>query len=54
VACAYAGLGEAEQAMDCLEKGLASGSYLKAWAEHDSDLDSLRNHPRFQALLKSL
>jgi non-specific serine/threonine protein kinase len=54
VACAYAGLGEAERAIDCLEKGLAGGSYLKGWAEHDSDLDTLRNHPRFQALLKSL
>jgi tetratricopeptide (TPR) repeat protein len=54
VACAYVGLGETEQAVDCLEKALAGGSYLKAWAEHDSDLDPLRNHPRFQALLKSL
>ncbi len=54
VACSYVGLGEIEQAVDCLEKALAGGSYLKAWAEHDSDLDPLRNHPRFQALLKSL
>ena len=26
----------------------------KEWIEHDSDLDALRNHPRFQALLKRL
>jgi serine/threonine protein kinase/Flp pilus assembly protein TadD len=54
VACSYVGLGEIELAVDCLEKALAGGSYLKGWAEHDSDLDSLRNHPRFQALLKSI
>jgi len=53
VACVYALLGEVEQAINCLEKVLMHGAWFKGWAEGDSDLDSLRNHPRFQALLKS-
>jgi tetratricopeptide (TPR) repeat protein len=57
VACSYALLGLTEEAIVCLEKVMAqssSGSLHKVWAEQDSDLDSLRSHPRFQALLKSL
>jgi tetratricopeptide (TPR) repeat protein len=54
VACCYAQLGETDQALDCFERATSIGEWLKAWAEHDSDLDPLRNHPRFQALLKSL
>jgi len=54
VAGNYARLGMSEPALDCLEKAAAAGEWYKAWAEHDSDLDSLRSHPRFQALLKSL
>lgn len=54
VACSYAQLGQADEAMNCLEKAFALGDWYKAWAEHDSDLDPLRGHPRFQALLKAL
>jgi non-specific serine/threonine protein kinase len=52
VGCVYALLGETEEAIDCLEKVLAHGAFYKGWAEKDSDLDSLRSHRRFQALLK--
>jgi len=52
VGCVYALLGDAEEAINCLDKVLAHGAFYKGWAEKDSDLDSLRNHPRFQALLK--
>ncbi len=51
VACAYALLGRTEEALACLEKVLTHGAWYKNWAKNDSDLDSLRNHPRFQALL---
>lgn len=54
VACNYALLGESEEAINCLEKVMMKGEWYKGWAEHDSDLDSLRTHPRFQALLKTL
>jgi adenylate cyclase len=56
VACSYALLGRNEDAITCLEKVMAqssSGSLHKVWAEQDTDLDSLRSDPRFQALLKS-
>ncbi|TIM13658.1 MAG: tetratricopeptide repeat protein [Mesorhizobium sp.] len=53
--CCYAKLGKAEEAMDCLERQ-ASGSPIyvaqtTAWMKKDSDLDSLRNHPRYLALI---
>jgi serine/threonine protein kinase/Tfp pilus assembly protein PilF len=54
VACVYARLGEIEEAIDCLEKSVTSGMGQKEWIEHDSDLDPLRSHPRFQALLSRL
>jgi serine/threonine protein kinase/tetratricopeptide (TPR) repeat protein len=52
VGCVYALLDEAEKAIDCLEKATTRGDWYKGWARKDSDLDSLRGHPRFQALLK--
>ncbi len=53
-ACALAMLGELEESIDCLEKAMAPsrGHWYKQWAAKDSDLDPLRNHPRFQALMK--
>ena len=54
VACVYARLGEIEEAISCLERSVTSGMGQKEWIEHDSDLDSLRSHPRFQALLNRL
>jgi serine/threonine protein kinase/Flp pilus assembly protein TadD len=54
VACTHARLGLTDQAIVCLEKALQQGEWYKAWAEHDSDLDSLRSDPRFQSLLKSI
>ncbi len=54
VACNYALLGRPEEAIDCLEKAINNGFGFKQWIEHDSDLDSLRDIPRFLALLKRL
>ncbi len=51
VACAYALLGQTEQALECLENAVKHGYAHREWLEHDSDLASLRGHPRFQALL---
>lgn len=50
VACAYAVAGEADKALDALERVFAEGTANLAWIEQDSDLDALRSHPRFAAL----
>ena len=52
--CIYALAGDAEPAIACLEMSVKNGLSQKGWFEHDSDLDSLRNHPRFQALMKEV
>jgi TolB-like protein/Tfp pilus assembly protein PilF len=54
VACTYARLGEIEKAIDCLDEAITFGMGQKEWFEHDSDLDPVREHPRFQALLERL
>ncbi|UCI29914.1 tetratricopeptide repeat protein [Mesorhizobium sp. B4-1-4] len=58
IGCFYARLGKAEQAIDCLERQLtASHAYLilrMPWMRQDSDLDSLRAHPRYVALVNRM
>ena len=49
-ACFFAKLNEQERALDCLEKSIVS----RNWIESDPDLDSLRDHPRYLALLQVL
>ena len=50
VACMYATSGESEEAITLLERAMAAGFGHWSWIENDSDLQSLRGHPRFQAL----
>ncbi|MCJ7612140.1 MAG: tetratricopeptide repeat protein, partial [Candidatus Aminicenantes bacterium] len=52
--CIYSLAGEVEEAVDCLERAVESGLTQKGWFEHDSDLDPLRAHPRFRALMDKL
>jgi len=40
-----------EESIDCLEQALQHGFWYKRWAQHDSDLNPVRSHPRFQALM---
>ena len=52
-ACTYSLLGEKEKALDLLEVWARNVSpELRQWFKHDSDLDPLRDHPRFQNMLK--
>ena len=53
-ACIYANLGDIEQALDVLERVLPHAGYelKRGWIQHDSDLDPLRSHPRFQKILE--
>ena len=54
VACTYALLGQVDKGIDCLDEAITFGYGHKEWIENDPYLDSLRNHPRFQALLERL
>ncbi|HNP37152.1 MAG TPA: tetratricopeptide repeat protein [Woeseiaceae bacterium] len=51
VACVYSTIGKIEEALDCLEKSVRKGMAELDWMKNDSDLDNLRSHPRFKALL---
>ena len=53
-ACFYALAGDAERALDCLENCLIKvGNISREWLMHDSDMDSLRDHPRYKDIIKS-
>src|SRR5579863_6035231 len=51
-ACLYAKAGYKDKALSMLEHAFARGYGNKAWIEQDPDYDSLRNEPRFKALLE--
>src|SRR5437016_1766985 len=53
VACVHSRLGEIEPAFELLERLLPHAKHeTKAWIKHDSDLDPLRSHPRYQKVLE--
>lgn len=52
--CIHALAGEPEEALDCLEQAVAGGLSQKGWLQHDGDLDAIRPHARFQALMATL
>ena len=54
VACTYAAAGRVEEALDYLEKAIAAGFFQKEWIVNDGDLDSLREHPRYKALIEGM
>jgi adenylate cyclase len=53
VACVYARLGEREKAMALLERAMPRARRYLTWLRNDSDLDPLREEPRFKALITS-
>jgi adenylate cyclase len=58
IGCCYAKLGMADRAIDCLEHQLAASPIYNRWSlswmKQDSDLDSIRNHPRFLEFISRL
>ena len=54
VGCLYSLEGDIDKAIDCLEQAIRAGFGRVDWFEHDPDLDPLREHPRFKALIESL
>jgi len=53
-ACLFAIDGNKEKALSILELIWGKGHGKREWIEHDPDYDSLRNEPRFKALLNKL
>jgi adenylate cyclase len=54
VACIQSLAGRVEEAIESLERAVRHGLTQRGWIEHDSNLDPLRSHPRYAALLKLL
>jgi adenylate cyclase len=50
-ACFYAQAGDPDHALDLLDRAVATGQGFRNWVEHDSDFDSVRDQPRFHAIL---
>ena len=51
-ACTYAQMGEPERAVELLERWcLEAGNEWTGWVEHDTDLDPIRDDPRFKDLM---
>ena len=54
VACNLATLGEIDDALSYLEDAIEFGTVSNTWMRNDSDLDNLRDDPRFEALLQKV
>ncbi len=54
IACAYSLIGMPDEALASLETAVDRGFGHKEWIEHDSDLDSIRTTPRFQAIAQAM
>jgi serine/threonine protein kinase/Flp pilus assembly protein TadD len=54
VACTYCVVGEPERALTILERAVDKGFGHKEWIDHDSDLDGLRDSPRFKAIAQAM
>jgi TolB-like protein/Tfp pilus assembly protein PilF len=52
--CIYALLGMEPEALSCLESSYEAGLTLRGWYENDCNLDVLRDHPRFKALMNKM
>ncbi|HJP97416.1 MAG TPA: tetratricopeptide repeat protein [Rhodanobacteraceae bacterium] len=53
-ACNYAKMGDADRALDTLDRAVSNGFGSRQWIERDPDFEELRSLPRFQAILTRL
>lgn len=53
-ACVYISLGKTDEAIACLDSAVGRGFLSKDWFDNDSDLDPIRDDPRFEALMERL
>jgi adenylate cyclase len=55
IACVHSHLGECDAAFDLLERVIRNGrQFWRDWIENDSDLDGVRNHPRWAQFIALL
>jgi serine/threonine protein kinase/Tfp pilus assembly protein PilF len=54
VCCTYAQLGMVNESLDALEHAVEKGWGDKSWLEHDSDLESIREEPRYKAIVQAM
>ena len=52
VGCVYSLAGELDRALECIESSVSTRPAYVDWLRQDSNLDPLRGHPRFKALLE--
>ena len=53
-ACFFALAGDQDRALDCLENCLIRvGNISREWLLHDSDMDNIREHPRYNKIIGS-
>ncbi len=52
VVCVYSRMGEADKAVEYLEKALKMGYNNIEHIKRDHDLDNIRNHPKYKSMLK--
>ena len=54
VACIFSLAGRKAEALGYVEASVANGMRLRGWLERDSNLDNIRDTPRFQAVMAKL
>ncbi len=54
VCCTYAQLGMQDEALNALDHAVEKGWGDKNWLEHDSDLDSIRDTPRYRGIVQAM
>jgi len=54
VSCTFATAGYIEKGLEYLDKAVETGFARKDWMKYDSDLDPLRNHPKFKLITNKL
>lgn len=54
IGCLYMKMGKLDRGFDLLEQTVEFGYAHKEWVENDPDLDGVREHPRYKAILARL
>jgi adenylate cyclase len=54
LACVYSLAGEVDEAIECFANCVEHGFSYRDWAEHDSNLDAIRDDPRFVDIMARL